>query len=426
MTFLDILPDLLRGSTSVICLLLLLPVLSKTKLQTKTHLLLIGGIVIVVSALSTQLYLSNNYTGVVYFSLVFYVIIIIGFKYLLKENLIQWLFNCVTVLNVYAIIVIISYFLAFMLPYPQYSITFLRLALFGLFTLLFKTFLRPLYLEVSENWAAFLLPTSGILVSYLYILLSLGDVESSMNANLTYFYFLTFITILTYIAIIFSLKSLRLKFLLREENIKIQANEVLLRSEITSYEGALISAKQTRHDIRHHNSILIDYLQRGDMEGAKDYLHLYDNSIRENVIRDFSKNPIANAVFRIYERRSRESDIEFIIQSEGDVFLNNLLPDIGILLSNLFENAYAACKECSFSHRYIRYTSYVQNDSILIEITNSVQGERIFKNGLPVTTKYGGGTGLMSVVSIINKYKGMIDLRQNKNEFITLIILPLI
>lgn len=423
--FLEILPDLLRGSTTVICLLLILPVLSKNKLKTKTHILLIIFAVVLISSLSARLYLSKHYTGVVYYSLFFYVVIIIGFKFILKEKLFQWLFNCVTVLNVYAIIVIISYFLAFMLPYPQYAITIIRLILFGLVTLLFKKFLRPLYLEVSENWAAFLLPTSGILVSYLYILLSLGDVESSMHENLNYFYFLTLITALTYVAIIFSLKSLRVKFLLREENIKRQANEELLRSEIVSYESTVISAKQTRHDIRHHNSILIEYLNNSDIEGAKDYLKLYDDRLKDSAIRDFSKNPIANAVFRIYDRRSREENIEFLVQSEADVMLNDHLPDIGIVLSNIFENALDACKECEFKHRYIHYTSKVKNDSILIEITNSVTVERIFENGFPQTTKKGGGTGLMSVKSIINKYNGMLDLRQDKNEFITLIVIPI-
>jgi len=426
MTFLDILPDLLRSSATVISILLLFPVLSKKQLKTKTHVLMILGTVAFVLALSARLYLSKNYTGVVYTSLFFYLLLIIGFKFIFKEKLFQWLFNSVTVLNVYAIVVIISYFLAFKLPYQQYGITLIRLVLFALTYLVFKKYIRPLYLDVSENWAAFLLPTTGILASYLYILLSLGDVESSMTENLRYFYLITLITVFSYIAIMSSLKSLRAKFLLREDNIKSQANEDLLKSEIVAYESTVTSAKQTRHDIRHHNSILIEYLNSKDIDGAKEYLKVYDDSIEESAIRNFSKHPIANAVFRIYDRRSRDHQIEFLVHAEADNLLSHRLPDIGAILSNIFENALLSCQQCTCEHTYIHYTSIVENDSILIEIKNSVGMKLQFENGLPVTTKSGGGTGLVSVKRMVDKYQGMLAFKQEHQEFITQIILPIV
>ncbi|MDZ4196623.1 MAG: GHKL domain-containing protein [Candidatus Izemoplasmatales bacterium] len=423
--FIDILPDLLRGTTSTICLLLLLPVLSKGRLKTKNHIFIVIFVSTVISAISIPLYLAKNYTGVVYYSLFFYVLIIIGLKILLKETLYQWLFNSVTVLNIYAIVVIISYFISYLFPYQQYANTLIRLFLFALTFICFKQLIRPLYLEVSENWGAFLLPITGILINYIYILLSLGDVQSSMNENVIYFCFLTIVTAFTYIAIIASLKSLRVKFLLREENIKRRANEELLMSEIVSYESTVQSAKQTRHDIRHHNSILGEYLQSGDMDGAKNYLQLYDDNIQESSLKEFSKNPIANAVFRVYERRAREYKIDFVIQSQADALLSNQFSDIGSVLSNIFENALESCKQCLTQEKYIYYSSIEQNGCILIEIKNSVEGDLTFINGIPVTTKSGGGTGLLSVKSIIEKQQGMLAFSQEKNFFFTRIILPL-
>lgn len=423
--FLDILPDLLRGSTTTICLLILLPITSKTKLKTKYHIILTSLIVLIDLTIGARFYLTGNYTGVVYFSLIFYIIIIVGFKFIYKEKLLQWLFNCVTVLNVYAMIVISSYFLSHLLPYPEYANTFVRLVLFTITIVFFKIWLRPLYLDVSENWGSFLLPTTGILANYLYILLS-SDVESSMNNNLVYFYLTSLVAILSYNSIMHSLKTLRGKYLLREENIKRQANEDLLRSEVIAYESIVNSAKQMRHDIRHHNSILVEYINSGDIDGAKDYLKFYDDHIKERALKEFSKNPIANAVFRIYERRAREHQIDFVVQSDADTLLNDRLPDIGIVLSNIFENALAACKKCTFLDRHISYSSTVQNDSILIEIKNSVEEELIFENGFPITTKSGGGTGLLSVKSIVEEHHGMLDISQEDNELYTLIILPII
>lgn len=422
--FTDILPDLLRGSATTISVLLLLPILSKTKIKPKTHAIIVGLIVTIDLSICLEFYRNGNYTGVLYYSLITYLLIIIGFEWILKDKIFQWLFNSVTVLIMYAMIVISSYFMSYLFMYPEYANTIIRVLFFFITIIIFKKIVRPLYLEVSENWGAFLLPITGILISYLYILLSLGEVTSSIQANAIYFYLLCVITVFVYVAIIISLKSLRSKYQFREENIKRQANELLLRSEIESYEMTLNAAKQTRHDIRHHNSILIEYLHHGDINSALHYLKLYDDNLKAHGHKDYSKNPIANAVFRIYDRRSREYHIEFKVQSEADNLLNNQLPDLGIVLSNIMENAFIAAKNCQYEDRFILYKSSVINESILIEITNSVEGFVPFDHDLPQTTKRGGGTGLLSVKSIIKKYDGMIEFKQEKNVFKTRIIFP--
>lgn len=421
---LSILPDLIRGSTTTIALLILLPILSKTRIRVMNHFLYGSLLVSVDMAICAQFYYTENYTAVVYYSLVFYGLVIVGLKYLMKDHLLQWLFNCVTVLNVYVMIVISSYYLGDFFTQPEYANTVLRLFLFAIAIVFFKKKLRPLYLEVFENWGAFLLPTTGLLISYLYILLSLGDVRSSMDQNWIYFCLLTVVTILSYTAIILSLKNLRGKFLLREDNIKRQANEALLESEILAYESTLNAAKQTRHDVRHHNAIVIEYLNSNDLQGAKEYLQLYDDHIQETAYKEYSKNPLTNAVFRIYHRRAKASGVDLKVDAVADGLLKNKLPDMGILLSNLLENALAACKECNPEDRFISYTSSVQNDSILIEIRNSVEGIVEFENGLPVTTKPGGGTGLISVKNIVMLNHGMMQLRQDEHTFITQIIFP--
>ena len=422
--FLEIFPDLLRGSITAISILLLLPILSKTKINPKTHAWIVLSVVVVDLMICIPFYYTKNYTFVLYYSLFSYLMIIFGYQFILKDRLYQWLFNSVTVLIIYAMVVISSYFISRVFPYPAYVNTIIRILFFSITIVIVKKIIRPLYLDVSENWGAFLLPITGILISYLYILLSLGEIQSSMQANMIYFYLLCLITLLEYSAIIFSLKSLRTKYQFREENIKRQANELLLRSEIESYESTLNAAKQTRHDIRHHNSILLEYLNRGEVESALHYLKLYDDNIKEHSIKDYSKNPIANAVFRIYDRRSKEYHIVFKVQSEADHLLNNQLPDLGVVLSNLLENAFIAAKNCMFDDRYITYKSCLENESILIEIVNSMEGFVEFTDGLPITTKTGGGTGAISVKHIVQKYGGMVEFKQNKSEFSTRIIFP--
>lgn len=422
--FLEILPDLLRGSTTNVCLIVLFFILSRPKYNHKLYIVCAIIITVIDTLICSAFYLNKNYTGVVYYSLCLYVMMVVVGKFFFFDKILQWCFNCVTMLNVYAIVVVASYILGMLFPHPQYAVTVIRIVMFAVTITLFRIYLRPLYLEVSENWAAFLLPTAAILANYLYIMLSLGDVEASMSVNHVYFIILTLVTVFTYLAIILSLKNIKQKYALREENLKRKAHEEMLTDEIENYDNFLNAAKQNRHDIRHHNAILAEYLNNDDIAGAKAYLKQYDNSIIGGALKEFAKDPTANAVFRLYDRRAREQNIDFDVHSETEAGFPALHTDTVILLSNIFENALEACRQCSFTPKQICYSSTIKNGSVLIEIKNSVGSQLHFENGLPVTTKNGGGTGLLSVKNIVEKYNGMLEVGQEGNEFYTRIIFP--
>ena len=59
------------------------------------------------------------------------------------------------------------------------------------------------------------------------------------------------------------------------------------------------------------------------------------------------------------------------------------------------------------------------------EIRNRVDGTISWDNNFPKTTKPNGGTGLKSVKSILLKYDGMLDLSQDKDMFVSRIIIPI-
>lgn len=83
-------------------------------------------------------YIKEDYTTLSKFDILYFIIIGFCAKPLFKENIMQWLFNCITTMNVYAIAVVISYYLCDLFPYPQYAITFLRFIIFATIILLFR------------------------------------------------------------------------------------------------------------------------------------------------------------------------------------------------------------------------------------------------------------------------------------------------
>lgn len=99
-------------------------------------------------------------------------------------------------------------------------------------------------------------------------------------------------------------------------------------------------------------------------------------------------------------------------------------PEFGSLLSNILENALEACRRISDDECFITFTAEVDEDSLKIELKNSVSGKVEIRNNLPVSTKKNGGLGTKSVLHIVESYHGMLNFSQEGDTFITQIVLP--
>lgn len=210
----------------------------------------------------------------------------------------------------------------------------------------------------------------------------------------------------------------RIEVLKEEEN-----KNKLLQTEIFSYQEYLEDARQNRHDLRHHDALLLSYLEDGKLTDAMDYLRSHDKAIANSTLTRYCEEPTINALLRIFERRAKELHIIF----SATATIPNDLPfapsELGGLLGNALENALHSTQNKSGS--YISFSASLEDNNLLIEIRNSVVSEVIFQNGMPISQKTGGGTGTKSMVATTKKYGGIVRFTKEKNEFITRIILPL-
>lgn len=214
-------------------------------------------------------------------------------------------------------------------------------------------------------------------------------------------------------------RNLRRISALSQENLRSE----LLSQEIVSYQTYLEAAKQNRHDLRHHDALLLEYLERGDVASAMKYLRAHSDGMAKEVLRQFSADPTVNAVLRIYARRSEEAGVRFSAVSETPALTMLDAPKLGGLLSNLLENALHAAKEAA--NGSIAFEARVEDDNLLIELRNSVACKTTFHNGLPLSRKPEGGTGVRSVMSVIRACGGLADFSQENDEFRSRVLLPL-
>ena len=98
-------------------------------------------------------------------------------------------------------------------------------------------------------------------------------------------YCLTFIAVLVCIFVYIGVFKL-FGYMLRESRYKAEAQyyhmqEKLLNAELNAQEEKVEIAKQTRHDLRHHNAIVMELLQNGQAQEAMDYLNEYQSKLTD-------------------------------------------------------------------------------------------------------------------------------------------------
>lgn len=418
--------NILRSSISTIMNMLMLFSLAQPKYGKKVMTTAMVSFMLMDVLSSIYFYLAGSLTALAKFDILLFLVIGFAAKPFFRDNMMQWLFNYITSMNVYIAILILSYVLSRFLPFPMYANTLLRFIFFAAVILLFRRYMRPLYREVVEHWNIFFYLVVGILMNFGYYIFHSNDITKTIKEDFIPLFLLIILSVVTYVTVFYFLKKTSTEYELRAENIRNQMQQELLNSELAAYEDFVSISKQNRHDLRHHNAILTEYLAQGDMDGAKAYLRHYDESIAETVLYQYCQNPTANAILRLYERRTKDSGITFAANAELPDVLLLSAPEMGVLLSNILENAYEACIKSERTNCFLSFSAETDEQNLKMELHNSVSETVQFKDGLPLSTKKNGGTGTKSVARIVKKCGGMIRFKQQNDMFITQIVLPLL
>jgi len=204
---------------------------------------------------------------------------------------------------------------------------------------------------------------------------------------------------------------------------KVEAQRKLLENQLTTEREFVIQAKTRRHDLRHHISLLTDYLERGDVEGAKAYLKEYQAGLEVDTLEMYCENAAANALLCHAARRCAGGGVPFTCRAVIPRTLSLTSPELATVLGNVLENAWEASRRSETP--WISVTARTQGSALLVEVKNAVSGEIRFEEGLPVSVKPCGGLGLKSVSRVLEKHGGIIRCFQTGDTFFTQIVIPL-
>lgn len=296
-----------------------------------------------------------------------------------------------------------------MLGFGNYIVMFIsRLVIIILLEFLLVKYLRKPYhtlqQQMKKGWGVF-----SILAALFYITIMMVTYYPSVILDRPQYYpYLAMILILVptmYITVFSALwKQIKL-FQAAEENRMLCLQIKMANERIANSHENENRLKILRHDLRHNALLLADYIQNGRLDKAEEYINSIINDVSANQLRNYCKNNSVNVVLSYYGDIAESNGICLKTDINLPEKLNIDETDFAVVLSNGFENAINALKNCE--HKEIIIKSFTDNEKLYLEIKNPFEGSIEFEHGLPKSSNEDHGYGTKSMATIVDKNKGI-------------------
>ena len=197
---------------------------------------------------------------------------------------------------------------------------------------------------------------------------------------------------------------------------ELQEQETVYRMQREQYrqlEDQTEKIRILRHDFRHTLGVLQRLAAEDDIDGIREYLAQYENSIPTQNVVHYCDDDLLNAILNHYADRaaSKQTRTDFRINvpqmSKEQTF------DFASVLTNLLENAQQGCDTVEPIDRSIGLRlDVVNDDNLFMVVSNSFDGNvrKVGDRYLSTRRKRGDrGTGLRSIERTVARYDGEVE-----------------
>lgn len=166
--------------------------------------------------------------------------------------------------------------------------------------------------------------------------------------------------------------------------------------------------KRTKHDLRHHLSLMQSYVAKGNIEKLNEYLTQYQLTLSNEKTISLCKNYTVDVITCYYFELSRKSKIEMDMQLMLSENIGVADMDLCVVFGNLLENAIEACKRQKDTSRFIKISAATSGNNVIITVDNTFEGDITKENDVFISSKRDGkGIGISSVEAVAKKYNGV-------------------
>lgn len=216
----------------------------------------------------------------------------------------------------------------------------------------------------------------------------------------------------------------------RQLSYELSLMEKQMESRKTQYailSETAASIKAQRHDLKHHLAVIRGYAQQHLEQKLLDYLNMLSADIPAEPADRLCENDAVNAVAGYYLSAAQRAGISSVTLSLCIPADTRAVPenDLCVIIGNLLENAVAACQKQAQGAPFIHMQSRLQFGILTITMDNSCQEVHQTADGAFRSEKAGGGTGLISVRSVAEKYGGSAQFEVKDHTFFSSVYLYL-
>jgi len=217
---------------------------------------------------------------------------------------------------------------------------------------------------------------------------------------------------------------------LEMDNLMLQTRSESATHEIMALQQVQRQTAIYRHDMRHHLSLIHNFLEAGDSQEAMTYIQQTQREIDKIVPQRYCENNTVNSIFSAFANKAKQKKVEIMI--EAIVPKQLPIPDTEIctLLANGLDNAISAAASSRKSGGKaliprVRATCHIHKNNLLILVENTLGGKVEMRDGLPYTRKEGHGYGVKSIQMLVDRHQGYYSFSAEEGLFTLQIVLPL-
>lgn len=213
--------------------------------------------------------------------------------------------------------------------------------------------------------------------------------------------------------------SFKFKIKFEEEQRQIKKQLAIHQTNYEIIKKNIEETRKIRHDIRQHLRVISELASDNNTFEIKKYISTLENISTDSSAIVFSKNTTINAILQYYSQICVKNLITFNINfnAQKETVINET--DITIILGNLIENSIEACLKQITGKREIELKGNLTYNDLIFRISNTISSSPKKKGNYFLSSKINtSGIGLRSVSSVVDKYKGILDIEYNNDYFI--------
>lgn len=218
---------------------------------------------------------------------------------------------------------------------------------------------------------------------------------------------------------------------LQELNVKLEMEYLqnMLHMQYENYkisEESIELVNQKYHDLKHQIELL---RLEVDSEEKMAYLDQMEQDIRAYEARNKTGNKVLDTILTTKSLQCQNQGISLTCVADGKEIEFMHPMDISALFGNALDNAIESVKKLNDPEKRLIHVSVAKQRKFLrIRVENCYEGEIVFENGMPATTKRDKryhGYGIKSIQRIVEKYGGSMTIDTKDGWFELRILMPL-